>query len=145
MSHVTIVGNLTEAPELRFTANGKAVASFTVAESQRVKSPDGTWTDGPSTFWRCSLWDSAAENLAESLDKGQRVILLGGVRQRSFETKSGEKRSVMEVTVSEIGPSLRWATAKPQKTSSSAPKAKPQPKDDPWTSDAGFDAGDAPF
>ena len=145
MTQVTIVGNLTDSPELRFTAQGKAVAGFTVAESKRVKQSDGTWGDGPATFWRCSIWDSQAENLAESLERGQRVIVVGEMAQRSFESKSGEKRLVFEVTASEVGPSLRWATAKPQKTSSSAPKAKPQPKDDPWTSDAGFDGGDAPF
>jgi single-strand DNA-binding protein len=129
MTQVTIVGNLTEAPELRYTSNGKAVASFTVAESRRVKGADGAWTDGPATFWRCSVWDQTAENLTESLGRGQRVIVLGEIHDRSFETKSGEKRTVKDVTVSEVGPSLRWATAKPEKTGTAKPKAQAQ---DEW-------------
>jgi len=137
MTNVTIIGNLTDAPELRFTAAGKAVANFTVAESSRVKDGD-TWKDGPTTYWRCSLWDSAAENLAESLTKGQRVILSGEAKQRSFETNSGEKRTVIEVTVSEIGPSLRWATAKVERSGGTV-----KPKDDPWASTPATE--DAPF
>ena len=105
MTQVTIIGNLTADPELRFTAQGKAVANFSVAESKRVKDADGGWKDGDSTFWRCSLWDAAAENMTESLHKGQRVIVVGEVRQRSFETQQGEKRTVMEVTATEVGPS----------------------------------------
>ena len=89
MTQVTIIGNLTADPELHFTAQGKAVASFTVAESKRVKGADVTWTDGDSTFWRVSLWDAAAENMTESLHKGQRVIVVGEVKQRSFETQQG--------------------------------------------------------
>ena len=137
MSQITIVGNLTADPELRYTASGKAVASFTVVESSRVKDGDG-WKDGPATFWRCSLWDSAAENLAESLAKGQRVILSGEAKQRSFETNSGEKRTVIEVTVSEIGPSLRWATAKVERSGGTV-----KPKEDPWASTPATE--DAPF
>ena len=129
MTQVTIIGNLTADPELRFTAQGKAVAGFTVAESKRVKDADGTWKDGDSTFWRCSLWDAAAENMTDSLHKGQRVIVVGEVKQRSFETQQGEKRTVMEVTATEVGPSLKWSTAKVEKTG--APKAKPA-QDDPW-------------
>jgi single-strand DNA-binding protein len=132
MTAVTIIGNLTAPPELRFTPQGKAVASFTVAESQRVKNADGSWSDGDSTFWRCSVWDTAAENMTESLDKGQRVIVVGEAKQRSFETREGEKRTVIEVTVSEVGPSLRWATAKPQKTSGGAKAPKKPVEDDPW-------------
>jgi len=143
MTAVTIIGNLTDAPELRFTASGKAVASFTVAESKRVKQPDGTWGDGPATFWRVSIWDSAAENMTESLHKGQRVIVVGEVAQRTFEAKSGEKRSVFEVTASEVGPSLKWAIAKPEKVSRGGPKS-PGPKTiepDPW----GSTVEEAPF
>lgn len=134
MTQVTIIGNLTDAPELRFTATGKAVVGFTVAESQRVKNADGGWKDGDSTFWRCTLWDSAAENMAESLAKGQRVIVVGEAKQRSFETRDGEKRTVIEVTASEVGPSLRWATAKVEKTSSGKPKPSKPAEDDPWGS-----------
>lgn len=136
MPQVTIVGNLKDAPELRFTPQGKAVANFVVAESKRIK--DGNeWKDGPTTWWNCSLWDAAAENLAESLSKGQRVIVVGEVAQRSYETTAGEKRTVFEVTATEVGPSLKWATAKPEKTTRGTPPAKP----DPW----GADTTDAPF
>ena len=138
MTQVTIVGNLTADVELRFTAAGKAVANFTVAVSKRIKDGD-TWKDGPSSFYRCSLWDSAAENMAESLTRGMRVIVLGEIGQRSFET-NGEKRSVFEVTALEVGPSLKWATAKVEKTG-----GKPKPKqDDPWGSAVADDA-EAPF
>lgn len=139
MTLVTIVGNLVDAPELRFTAQGKAVANFTVAESKRVKDGDG-WKDGPSTFWRCSLWDTPAENMAESLTKGLRVIVVGEVAQRSFETNAGEKRSVFEVTATEVGPSLKWATAKVDKTGK--PKAKPA--EDPWGSAPAVGAEEEP-
>jgi single-strand DNA-binding protein len=148
MTQVTIIGNLTEAPELRFTNSGKAVAGFTIAESSRVKGADGTWADGPSTFWRCSLWDSAAENMTESLVKGQRVIAVGEAKQRSFETKAGESRTVIEVTVSEVGPSLRWATAKVEKATGTAPRSNAKPRtpapavddSDPWGSAPSFGA-----
>jgi single-strand DNA-binding protein len=138
MTAVTIVGNLVDAPELRFTPQGKAVANFTVAESQRIKDADG-WKDGPSTFWRCSIWDTIAENMTESLVKGQRVIVVGEAKQRSFETKDGEKRTVIEVTATEVGPSLRWATARVERTTrnGSQSNAKAQtaipPMDDPWS------------
>jgi single-strand DNA-binding protein len=141
VTNLTIIGNLTEAPELRFTAQGKAVANFTVAVSKRVK--DGNdWKDGPSSFYRCSLWDTAAENMAESLVKGQRVIVVGEIAQRSYETQQGEKRSVFEVTAQEVGPSLKWATAKVERTGS-----KPKPKaveEDPWGSAPAVDE-EAPF
>jgi len=137
MTQITIIGNLKDAPELRFTPAGKAVANFTVAVSKRVK--DGNdWKDGPTTWWNCSLWDAAAENMTESLVKGQRVIVVGEVAQRSFETQAGEKRSVFEITASEVGPSLKWATAKVEKTTGNAPRSNagprntPKPDDDPW-------------
>lgn len=147
MTAITIIGNLTDAPELRFTAAGKAVANFTVAVSKRVK--DGQeWKDGPSSFYRCSIWDQAAENMTESLTKGQRVIVVGEIAQRSYETNSGEKRSVFEVTATEVGPSLKWAIAKVEKTGNRAgigggyaPK-KPEPADDPWSSEP---TDEAPF
>jgi single-strand DNA-binding protein len=143
MTQITIIGNLTDTPELRFTAQGKAVANFTVAVSRRVKDGDD-WKDGPSSFYRCSLWDAQAENMAESLTKGQRVIVVGDIAQRSFETNSGEKRSVFEVTASEVGPSLRWAVAKTERTGKSAPK-KPEPADDPWGSAPAVGEDEPPF
>ena len=140
MTQITIVGNLVDSPELRFTAQGKAVANFTVAESKRVK--DGNdWKDGPTTFWKCSLWDTAAENLTESMSRGQRVIVVGEVAQRSYETREGEKRSVFEVTASEVGPSVKWATVKVEKAGK---KPAPKPEDDPWTSAPAVDE-EAPF
>lgn len=151
MTQITIIGNLVAAPELRFTPQGKAVASFTVAESKRVKGADGSWTDGDSTFWRCSLWDAPAENMAESLDKGQRVIVVGEVKQRSFETREGEKRTVFEVTALEVGPSLKWAVCRPEKTTAkpsgfNAAARKPDPvADDPWSSSATVSDDEPPF
>jgi single-strand DNA-binding protein len=142
MTAVTIIGNLVDEPELRFTSGGKAVASFTVAESKRIKQPDGTWVDGPSTFWRCSIWESAAENMTESLHKGQRVIVVGDISDRSFETKQGEKRTVKDVTATEVGPSLKWATAKVEKTGGKSPRPKTNaPEPDPW----GVETDEPPF
>lgn len=148
MTQVTIVGNLTADPELRFTAQGKAVANFTVAVSKRIK--DGNeWKDGPSSFYRCSIWDAPAENMAESLSKGNRVIVVGEIAQRSYETNTGEKRSVFEVTASDVGPSLKWDTAKPQRaaTKPSGFAAKPRtPADDPWSAAPAIgDDSEAPF
>jgi single-strand DNA-binding protein len=146
MASITIIGNLVADPELKFTNTGKAVASFTVAESKRVKGADGTWTDGDSTFWRCSVWDAVAENLAESLNKGQRVIVVGEVKQRSFETQQGEKRSVFEVTASEVAPSLKWAVCKPIKTAAKSGgfTAKKEPEPDPWGSAPAIGGDDLP-
>ena len=112
----TIVGNLTEDPELRFAPNGAAVANFTVAVTPRVKDGDG-WRDGETSFFRCTAWRSLAENLAESLTKGTRIVVQGRLQQRSWETPEGERRSVVEVQVDEAGPSLRWATATVERTS----------------------------
>lgn len=113
---ITIVGNLTADPELRFTPSGAAVANFTVASTPRIYDrQSGEWKDGEALFLRCNIWREAAENVAESLTRGSRVILTGRLKQRSFETKEGEKRTVMEVEVDEIGPSLRYATAKVNK------------------------------
>ncbi len=114
---ITIVGNLTNDPELRFTPSGAAVASFTVASTPRfLDKSTNEWKDGDALFLRCSLWRQAAENAAESLQRGARVIVTGRLKQRSFETKEGEKRTVIEVDVDEIGPSLKYATAKVNKT-----------------------------
>jgi single-strand DNA-binding protein len=110
---VTVVGNLTGDPELRFTPSGAAVANFTVASTPRIlDKATNEWKDGDALFLRCSIWRQAAENVAESLQKGARVIVTGRLRQRSYETKEGEKRTVVECEVDEVGPSLRYATAK---------------------------------
>jgi single-strand DNA-binding protein len=110
---ITVVGNLTSDPELRFTPNGAAVASFTIASTPRtLDRTTNEWKDGEALFLRCSIWRQAAEHVAESLQKGARVIVQGRLKQRSFETREGEKRTVIELDVDEIGPSLRYATAK---------------------------------
>ncbi len=148
---ITVVGNLTADPELRFTPSGAAVANFTVASTPRIYDrQSGEWKDGEALFLRCNIWREAAENVAESLTRGSRVIVTGRLKQRSFETKEGEKRTVMEVEVDEIGPSLRYATAKVNKASrgggggggfgSGAPSGggsrsgTSQSNDDPWGS-----------
>jgi single-strand DNA-binding protein len=110
---ITVVGNLTADPELRFTASGAAVANFTVASTPRTfDRASGEWKDGEALFLRCNIWRQAAENVAESLTRGSRVVVTGRLKQRSFDTKEGEKRTVIELEVDEIGPSLRYATAK---------------------------------
>ncbi|ONI82190.1 single-stranded DNA-binding protein [Saccharothrix sp. ALI-22-I] len=115
---ITVVGNLTADPELRFTQSGAAVASFTVASTPRTfDKASGEWKDGEALFLRCNVWRQVAENVAESLTRGSRVLVTGRLRQRSFETKEGEKRTVIELEVDEIGPSLRYATAKVNKVS----------------------------
>lgn len=115
---ITIVGNLTADPDLRFTPSGAAVANFTVASTPRVfDRQSNEWKDGDALFLRCNIWREAAENVAESLTRGSRVIVTGRLRQRSFETREGEKRTVYEVEVDEVGPSLRYATAKINKVS----------------------------
>ena len=117
---ITIVGNLTADPELRFIPSGAAVANFTVASTPRTYDrQSGEWKDGEAMFLRCNVWREAAENVAESLTRGSRVIVTGRLKQRSFETREGEKRTVVEVEVDEIGPSLRYATAKVNKASRS--------------------------
>src|SRR5207248_8335802 len=115
---ITVVGNLTSDPELRFTPSGAAVANFTVASTPRtLDRASGEWKDGEALFLRCNIWRQAAENVAESLTRGARVVVQGRLKQRSFETKEGEKRTVVELEVDEIGPSLRYATAKVNKVS----------------------------
>lgn len=110
---ITIVGNLTNDPELRFTPSGAAVANFTIASTPRMfDKHSNEWKDGETLFMRCSVWREAAENVAESLTRGTAVIAQGRLQSRSFETKEGEKRTVVEMQVDEIGPSLRRATAK---------------------------------
>ena len=114
---ITIIGNLTNDPELRFTPSGAAVANFTVASTPRTFDRQANeWKDGETLFMRCSVWRDAAENVAESLQRGSRVLVSGRLKSRSYETKEGEKRTVYEVEVDEVGPSLKSATAKVVKT-----------------------------
>lgn len=146
---ITVIGNLTADPELRFTPSGAAVANFTVASTPRMfDRQSNEWKDGEALFLRCNIWREAAENVAESLTRGARVVVTGRLKQRSFETREGEKRTVVEVEVDEVGPSLRYATAKVNKASrgggggggggGSRPAAPngggSAPADDPWGS-----------
>lgn len=109
---ITVVGNTTDAPELRFTPSGAGVANFTIASTPRVLDrQSGEWKDGEPLFLRCNAWRDLAEHVAETLTRGMRVIAQGRLKQRSYETKEGEKRTVYELEVDEIGPSLRYATA----------------------------------
>ena len=160
---ITIIGNLVGDPELRYTQTGQAVATFRIASTPRFRdNATGEWKDGDSLFLSCNVWRQAAENAAESLQRGMRVIVSGRLRQRSYETKEGEKRTVYEVEVDEVGPSLRNASAKVTKSSRSsggfggnqgAPGAPGAPggqsggyggggsgskaADDPWASESG--------
>ena len=135
---ITLIGNLTDDPELRFTPSGAAVAKFRVASTPRyLDRQTGEWKDGEPLFLNCNVWRQAAEHVAESLQRGMRVIVSGRLRQRSYETREGEKRTVFELEVDEIGPSLRYATAKVQKMSRSSGGgfgASGAPADDPWAS-----------
>jgi single-strand DNA-binding protein len=158
-TQITIVGNLVDDPQLRYTPTGQAVANFRVASTPRWQDrATGEWKDGDSLFLSCNVWRQAAENVAESLQRGMRVIVQGRLRQRSYETKEGEKRTVYEIEVDEVGPSLRNASAKVTKSSRSTggfgggPAGPAGPSggggqsgyggggrqgDDPWASDAG--------
>jgi single-strand DNA-binding protein len=115
-NQVTLVGNLTDDPELRFTPNGAAVANFRLAVTPRVREGD-TWKDGETSFFRINVWRQMAENVAETLTKGARCIVVGRLRTRSWETPEGEKRSVTEIEADEVGPSLKFATAKVERAS----------------------------
>src|SRR5947199_7024489 len=120
-TQITIVGNLVGDPELRYTPTGQAVATFRVASTPRFRdNTTGEWKDGDSLFLSCNVWRQAAENVAESLQRGMRVIVSGRLRQRSYETREGEKRTVIELEVDEIGPSPRYATTKGQTMSRSS-------------------------
>ena len=117
---ITVVGNLTDDPELRFTPSGAAVANFTVASTPRnFDKNSNEWVDGEAMFLRCSIWRQAAENVAESLQRGMRVVVQGRLKARSYETREGEKRTVVELEVDEVGPSLAFATAKVTRASRS--------------------------
>jgi single-strand DNA-binding protein len=110
---ITVVGNLVADPELRFTASGQPVATFRIASTPRIRdNATNEWKDGDSLFLTCNVWRQAAENVAESLQRGMRVIVTGRLKQRNYETKEGEKRTVYEVEVDDVGPSLRNASAK---------------------------------
>jgi single-strand DNA-binding protein len=141
---LTVCGNLTADPELRFTPSGAAVANFTVASTPRsFDKQSGEWKDQPALFMRCNVWRQAAENVAETLTRGMRVVVSGRLVQRSFQTKEGEKRTVVELEVDEVGPSLKYATAKVNKVSRSDGGSSSHgssgtgggaPVDDPWGS-----------
>jgi len=119
---ITVVGNLTADPEMRYTQNGVAVANFTIASTPRTfDRASNEWKDGEALFLRASVWREFAEHVASSLTKGSRVVATGRLRQRSFETKEGEKRTSIELEVDEIGPSLRYATAAVTRAPSSSP------------------------
>src|SRR6201994_4341092 len=150
---ITVVGNLTADPELRFTPSGAAVASFTVASTPRTfDRQTNEWKDGDALFLRCSIWRQAAENVAESLQRGMRGVVTGRLQQRSYETREGEKRTVVEMQVDEVGPSLRYATAKVNRTQRGSSGGggvggsgsggggggggESAPADDPWNSPA---------
>jgi single-strand DNA-binding protein len=156
---ITVIGNLTSDPELRFTPSGSAVANFTIASTPRTfDRQTNEWKDGETLFLRASVWREAAENVAESLTKGMRVIASGRLKSRSYETKEGEKRTVIELEVDEIGPSLRYANAKVNRTqrgteggqgaggfgnqgnTNTAGQAAPQ--EDPWATPQTSTAGD---
>ncbi|HEY5357900.1 MAG TPA: single-stranded DNA-binding protein [Streptosporangiaceae bacterium] len=168
-TQITIVGNLVDDPQLRYTPTGNAVANFRVASTPRfMDRATNEWKDGDSLFLTCNVWRQPAENVAESLQRGMRVIVSGRLRQRSYETREGEKRTVYEIEVDEVGPSLRNASAKVTRSTRSGAGGggggggfggggsssgggqaggqaggRPAAADDPWASDAG--GGDAPF
>ncbi len=153
---ITVVGNLTADPELRFTPSGAAVANFTVASTPRTfDRQTQEWKDGDALFMRCNVWRQAAENVAESLTRGARVVVSGRLKQRSFETKEGEKRTVVELEVDEVGPSLRYATAKVTKASRGSGggtggggfggSGSSGGSDDPWSTPAAPSSDEPPF
>ena len=158
---ITVVGNLTSDPELRYTQNGLAVANFTIASTPRnFDRAANEWKDGEALFLRASVWREFAEHVAGSLTKGSRVIASGRLKQRSYETKEGEKRTSMELEIDEIGPSLRYATAKVTKVTRSGGgfgggsgdgggggggNASAAPADDPWATAAPTSSDEPPF
>ena len=146
-TQITVCGNLTAHPELRFTLSGAAVANFTIASTPRTfDRQKNEFVDGDTLFVRCSIWREAAENVAESLTKGMRVIAQGRLVQRSHETKEGEKRTVVELQVEEIGPSLRYASAKVTRAERGGGRPAPAQgaQNDPWASSTGSFPNDEP-
>jgi len=132
---ITVVGNLTSDPELRYTQNGLAVANFTIASTPRnYDRASSEWKDGEALFLRASVWREFAEHVAGSLTKGSRVIATGRLKQRSYETKEGEKRTSIELEIDEIGPSLRYATATVSGAASTGRPGVPAGNDEPWGS-----------
>jgi single-strand DNA-binding protein len=162
-TQITIVGNLVADPELRFTPSGQPVATFRVASTPRIRdAASGEWKDGDSLFLTCNVWRQAAENAAESLQRGMRVIVSGRLRQRNYETKEGEKRTVYEVEVDDVGPSLRNASAKVTRANRSSGgfsggqgggnqgnggqgSSGGARAEDPWASDSGGYSDEPPF
>ena len=165
-TQITIIGNLVADPELRFTPAGQPVATFRVASTPRVRdAASGEWRDGDSLFLTCNVWRQAAENVAESLQRGMRVIVSGRLRQRNYETKEGEKRTVYEVEVDDVGPSLRNASAKVTRANRSSGgfsggqggggqggggqggqnSSGSGRAEDPWASDSGGYSDEPPF
>jgi single-strand DNA-binding protein len=143
LPEVAITGALVADPELRFTASGVPVANFTIAANDRRYDPTTQqWTDGDATFLRCSIWRQPAEHVAESLTKGARVLATGQLRQRTYETPDGEKRTIVELAVTEIGPSLKFATARVNKATRGDGHARTLPvEEDPWaTTNGAIDA-----
>lgn len=139
--NITVIGNLTADPDLRFTQQGRPVAQFTVASNERFRDGgSGEWKDGPTSFVRCNAWADLAEHVAESLNKGDRVVVTGTLRQRDYETKEGEKRTVWEVAVAEVGASVRYATVRISKVRRDG---APIPED-PWANSGGPQDSDAP-
>lgn len=135
-TQITITGNLTDDPELRFTPNGQAVTKFVVACNERYRDrTSGEWKDGGTAFLTCQAWRSLAENVAESLTRGARVVVTGVIRQRSYETREGEKRTVYEVTASDVGASLTYASAKLTKTARRNGESA-STEADPWAGEA---------
>ena len=128
-THVTLTGNLTDDPELKHTGNGNLVANFRLAVTARVRDGEG-WRDGDTSFFRINVWRQLAEHVTESLAKGDRAVVIGRLKSRSWETPEGDKRSVVEVEADEVAPSLRWAIAKPQRAANSS-KGKGEFNDDP--------------
>lgn len=146
-AQITIAGNLTSDPEIRFTPAGVAVANFTVASTPRTfDKAAGEWKDDVPLFLNCTVWRQAAENVAESLTKGMRVIVHGQLKARSYETRDGEKRTAFEVVVDEIGPALRYATAKVARAQGGSSWSGGQSAGaDPWATPAAADQAEAPF
>lgn len=145
---ITVVGNLTSDPELRFTPSGDAVANFTVAATPRTFDKQSQeWRDGDALFMRCNVWRQAAENVAESLTKGARVIVQGRLKQRSYDNRDGQKVTVVELEVDEVGPSLKFAQATVHKAGRDSSAGRPAPRsgrqqeDDPWATPAGAGVG----
>jgi single-strand DNA-binding protein len=145
---ITVVGNLVADPELRFTPSGAAVCNFTVVDSKRVLNKQtNEWEDSDPSFVNCQVWRAAAENVAESLQKGMLVMVTGNLKQRSYETREGEKRSVWECDVEHVGPSLKWQTARVAKSNQQGQPRGGQrggqaPADDPWASQSQTQAPD---